>query len=323
MNCDRVTELLPWLENGTLGPDERAGARAHLAACAACRRDLDEARFAVAVHTEHLPADAIVDYAFDRLPDRAFVDRHLRACTECAELLDLARESRRLEEAEPVAGSRPSLAYLRGRSYWITAALAASLAVSLGLAGWLWARWQEDRALVASTAARKQELDERLSRLEGERLALEAENRRLREETAARTAIPAPAAPETRRPAPSAPELNVPAFDLYPDGLVRRGDSVANELAVPASSATAMFVLNSETSPASGPLGLEIADEAGRVVWRGAGLVRRATGEYTVAVPTRLLPTGRYTLTVYSGSGRARAPLERYRFRVNRASPRG
>jgi hypothetical protein len=328
MNCDGVAELLPWLVNGTLDAGDLDAVRAHLAACADCRRDLGETRFAVAVHAEHLASDEIVDYAFERIaegPARSFADRHLRVCSECTELVALARESHRLAE-EPetnvIPMSRPSAT--RSAPRWLAAALAASLVLSFGLAAWLWVRWQEERSLVASTGARQRELNERIARLEGERRDLDAASERMRQLEAENQRLKETNAPPLPSPrfAP-APELNVPTFDLYPEELVRRGDPVANDLDVPAGSSTATFVLNSEAAPASGPLGLEIANERGRVIWRGSGLTRRAAGDFTVSVPTRLLPPGRYILTVYVGGGSARERIEHYRFRVSRASRRG
>ncbi len=47
---DRVQELLPWLVNGTLAPEEILRVEAHLAQCAECRADAaTERRLAVAV----------------------------------------------------------------------------------------------------------------------------------------------------------------------------------------------------------------------------------------------------------------------------------
>jgi hypothetical protein len=326
VECDRVAEVLPWLANGTLAAGERDAARAHLAACAACRRDLDEMRFSVAAHSEHLSSDAIVDYAFGRTAegsDRPYADRHLRACSDCSELLALARESRRLSEEADVVVPLP---VVRRGPRWIAPALAASLVLSLGLTVWFWVRWQEDRALVASTAARQREADDRIARLEGESRdvdaararvrELEAENQRLKQEASEASSRAATSPPPPAAPTPATPELNVPTFDLYPEDLVRRGDPVANDLDIPAGANSATFVLNSQAAPANGSLGLEIADERGRVVWRGRGLVRHAAGDFTVAVPTRLLPPGRYSLTVYAANGRERETVERYRFRI-------
>src|SRR5262245_10708568 len=103
MDCQHVTEILPWLLNGSLDAAERQAARAHLSRCRQCRQELQETAFAGAVYQQHAPEEALVDYAFDRPSpdlDRALIERHLAECEQCAAELEMIEESRRLLETE-------------------------------------------------------------------------------------------------------------------------------------------------------------------------------------------------------------------------------
>src|SRR5262245_56369790 len=102
MDCQRVTEILPWLLNDTLEAAEGQAVRAHLAQCAACQRELKDTLFAASVFHQHVPTEALVSYAFDRpslAAERELIERHLSDCQSCAAELELVRASRRLEEA--------------------------------------------------------------------------------------------------------------------------------------------------------------------------------------------------------------------------------
>lgn len=318
MECERAAELLPWLRSGTLDVGERDEVRTHLASCSRCRSDFSEAGFAVTVHTEHLPAETIVDYAFDRLgPEREFAGRHLSVCPDCAELLELARESRSLELGDPdVVIPLPN----RGLR-WFDAVLAACLALSLGFGAWFYMKWQEDRALVASAAAREHDIAEQLASLEQERARdeaalsrvgeLESEIERLRN-------LEAPPVRPTPTPAHvrPAPELNVPTYDLTPSEQVERSEAEMNDIELPANARSCVFILGSQSGPVDSPLSLRVADERGRIIWRGRGLRRHTTNDYTVAIPTSLLTPGRYTLTIFAGH----AAVEFYSLRVTRVT---
>ena len=65
MDCDRTTERLPWLLNGSLDPEETAAVRRHLADCELCQKELSETRLAGQIFGAHLPTPAVVAYAFD------------------------------------------------------------------------------------------------------------------------------------------------------------------------------------------------------------------------------------------------------------------
>src|SRR5262245_33981607 len=103
MDCQHAAELLPWLLNGSLAPEQRQSARADLSQWAKCERAFEETAFAAAVHQQHIPEEALIDYAFDRpLPeiDRGLIERHLDVCEQCVAELELVEESHRLMKAE-------------------------------------------------------------------------------------------------------------------------------------------------------------------------------------------------------------------------------
>jgi Putative zinc-finger len=72
---ETVLALLPWEANGTLAGDERPRVAAHVAHCAACRRELDllERSFALASRAPRVEAAAI-DAGWQRMTAR--LDRH-------------------------------------------------------------------------------------------------------------------------------------------------------------------------------------------------------------------------------------------------------
>ncbi len=161
MTCDpRAAELLPFYWNGSLQPAERAEVEQHLADCVACRASLAEIRATARVFAAHIPTEALVDLAWDRLPagdERDLYERHLAECPPCTAELELLRASRALEGADGIALFRaPSalkpesvtaaVAPRRGRS-WRSAALAAGLGGVIAATGWVSTARENDRLL--------------------------------------------------------------------------------------------------------------------------------------------------------------------------------
>jgi hypothetical protein len=293
MDCDAVSERLPWLHAGSLAPEEAAEVRRHLETCAACRAELEETRRAARVFDAHLPTAVVLDLAWDRAVDAIgddLVQAHLASCTECREELALARESRRLEsiaEAGPGAVPRP------GRWTWRAAALPATLAAGLA-AGALWGRGTAPPPPPSGGG-------------DGARVfALETETARLR---ATVTDL------EARVRAAASPRLNLPIFELLPGTLVERGGSGGgNPVAIP-KDAPEIALLLAADGPAGDPVGLVLADASGREVWRGNGLRHGPPGGYVVTLPSSLLPDGAYVVTLRPAQG----PEATYRVRVRRA----
>ena len=284
MACDEVVDRLPWLLNGSLEGDERDAVRAHVAACRACARQLEETRQAFAVFGAHLPSAVVVDLAWERpvtgLP-ASLVEGHLASCPLCADELALARESRRLEAESDVpraAGRRPAVVRF---AEW-----GGSLAAGLLLGLW-WGGALERKPLPSPSATVSTAPQERPSpRPEQEELE------RLR-----------------------APEPNLPIFELLPSDHVERSGGAGREVIVPASARRVVLLLASETGARSADL--EIRSAGGEKVWSGTGLVPGPLGAYSIGVPSALLPDGRYEIVLRPAGGRA----SRYELDVRRSPP--
>jgi hypothetical protein len=293
MDCDDASERLPWLHAGTLDERETAEVRRHLETCARCRDELDETRRAAAVFGAHLPTAVLLDLAWDR-PVTALADElvqaHLESCADCREELALARESRRLE---PAADGPPGAVLRPNRWSWRAAALPATLAAGLA-AGALWGR---------GTAPQPEPPvgdGPRVSALEGEVARLRAITTDL----------------EARVRAAASPRLNLPIFEILPGSLVERGaGGGGNPVAIPRGADEIALLLSADAA-AVDPVGLVLADAAGRELWRGEGLRHGPPGGYVVTVPSSLLPDGTYVVTLRPSHG----PEVTYRLRVRRAS---
>ena len=283
MDCQDVSERLPWLVAGSLSAPEADEVRAHLESCAQCREELAETRRAAAVFGAHLPASVLMDLAWDRPVadvDSRLATSHLASCAECREELELARESRAHEgavrEASPASGRRPPLTLL------LPASLAAGLLVGYGLA-------TRQAPVTPPADPRVAQLEQESSRLRGLVETLE---------TAARTARP---------------RINLPLFELTP-ALVRRGSATEpTEIAVPAGATEIGLLLGAE-DPAGTQASLAITDPNGHEVWRTDGLVSGPPGGFVVTVPAGMLPAGTYSIALQP----ARGPRIDYRVRVRR-----
>ncbi len=189
MNCDEVVQRLPWFLNGSLPAQEQSEIRSHLASCAACRAALGETRIGFRIFSAHVPAEALVDYAWDRTPegiDSGLIDRHLEECPECAAELELIRTSRRLAEEPEVALLQPRARQLAAAApprflrAWQASALAAALGGVVAITGWVHSESRRG-ALDEQVTAARQEVVEAQKGLE----SLTAQVGRLREQAAA------------------------------------------------------------------------------------------------------------------------------------------
>jgi putative zinc finger protein len=290
MDCDATSERLPWLLNGSLEPEEAQQVRAHLAACAQCRAEMEETRSAAALFAAHAPTAAILQMAWDRPMEGlepALVRNHLDGCPACQEELALARESRRLESGRPEGGTRR-----RSRAWPLM--LPATLAAGLVVGVWWGGRDREPPAAGSpSDPARIGALEREVSQLRSAAARLESAARQAR-----------------------APRLNLPIFEVLP-GRVLRGDGEgeARQVVVPAG-ATEVALLLSTDGPAGTRAALSIEDNKGLEVWHGDGLISGPPGGYVVTLPVELLPDGRYVLKVRPQRGAASV----YRIRVRGAT---
>ncbi|MCI0486685.1 MAG: zf-HC2 domain-containing protein [Blastocatellia bacterium] len=328
MECERINELLPWFANGTLEGEERRTVSEHLAGCRSCRRELDETLLAVSIYKQHLPTQTLIDYAFDQpvvTMDRGLIESHLRTCAECSEQLGMVRESRLLEEGEP---SRvvPLVSKKRSRTHhgWRYAALAASLIALIGIGGWLLSEQQEEVRL-ARLSEQQKEMSERLARLEAESRSMEDENRRLKESQSQLQQQKEEADRRVTRLQEqvarlASPQLNAPTLDVYPGELTERAEGrTANDLEIPGSALSVTLILNSHSPTAYTNYSIEILDARNRRVWKGGRLLRQSTNDYTINVPTSLLPPGRYGINIYGQREGKRVKVESYKIRIRRA----
>jgi len=326
MNCEQVSERLPWWLNGTLDPEETRAVETHLEGCEGCRRDLADTKFAAALFSRHLPPGVLVDYGFGRPVagiDAATIEEHLASCPRCATELELARESAwqaRQEEGDPEgeegaqvlpfrARSRPALEPVparRATPAWRRAALAASLVGTLAAMGW-WGSWQRLRET-------GQERETTLARLataseENARLIEESEGRR---EEAERLA--------GRVEELTAPQPNVPVVDLFPEATVLRGEGRAETVEIPVGTAPVTLLLQPGTAVGPGSYELEGIDAEGRRLFLVTGLRRQSEGDFTVSLRPDTLPP-ELTLHLYGRRGEERRELSRYSLRLTPASP--
>lgn len=155
MNHDTTRELLPWLLNGTLEPQEREDLRTHLKDCEDCRRELEETRQAMDVFQQHVPAGDLIAHAEGReaeLP-QSVVDAHLESCPECAEELTLLVGSLhtygRTQKAPEPTRQRQLVP-----AFWRQAAQAAALVGLIAVAGWIatWQGLEAPRSQIAATS---------------------------------------------------------------------------------------------------------------------------------------------------------------------------
>lgn len=295
MDCQQVTDGLPRLLSGALPAEEDRQARGHLASCASCAREFEEVRLISQVVAAHLPAGTLVDLAWDRPPtgiDAGLARRHLEGCAACAEELALTRESRGLE-AQAQRRSSTSVPLV-----WRWGALAAGLPLAF-VGGLLW-RTARDSADLAARESEKQALETRISELRTE-VRREQEDGQALKQQIDRLAGPQP---------------NVPVVEIFPDSLaLRSAQASPNQVVVAADAAWVVLLLGSQKAP-SGPAVVEARDQAGKVVWRGSGLRPSPLGGYTLAIPSSLLPGGRYVIVVSTQEGQT---LDRHTLEVRRA----
>ena len=349
MDCERTAELLPWLMNETLESSEQRLVREHLARCQRCQRELAQTSFAWSVYRQHVPAQALVRLAYDR-PDiaaeRNLFERHVEACPDCAEQLELVRESRRLEaqeEKEEVAQIVPlatkRVAWWQRAHVWQYGALAASLLIVIAFGGWLLSRQQagnlragppdEEKVLrermadlerenerlrqaEASLNQRQNQSDAEIAQLRAQIEEAQARIRQQKEQTGrelARAKGGGAGAP--------APQVNILALDIYPVGLTQRAErATSNEIAIPRNVKAVTLILNSQASPNYQSYQIEMVNIRKKVVWRAQDLMRNATNDYTISVPANYLAPGGYTINVFGKAAGQRTKVESYQIKV-------
>ncbi len=320
MDCERVNEILPWFLNGSLGASERHAVTEHLAKCNNCRKELQQAAFAGAVHQQHVSEQMLVDYAYDQLSnpsDVELVDQHLAFCNECSEQLALVNESRQLKDADENVVSfhqQAPLQETRKLHVWQYAAIAAGIVGIIALG----ALWRSSRQ-VGNLNEQQVALNHRIE-------SLETDNERLRRAGLQPIEQLEQAKKEiedlkTRMKDISAPQPNIPVIEIFPQELaVRDTTQPIQQVEIPRDTRSLTLILNSQAIYGGKNLTLEILDSAKNVVWEQDGFIRQKTSDYTLNIPADLLSTGNYTLNVYGITGKTRRKIETYRIKVDKAT---
>ncbi|GEM_PF-274182 len=158
---EHAAQLIPWLVNGTLSGEESAWLRAHLAACATCRADLEaEKRLYEAIRNEG-PLVITGETSFQKLvarieaddfaaPEAPAAERQGRA--QAAEHMDRTGRSPHRGAARRRSARRPFW-HSPAAARWLAAAVAVE-ALGLGLGVWMWqGRGASDRSADASAYA--------------------------------------------------------------------------------------------------------------------------------------------------------------------------
>ncbi len=308
MNCATAGERLPWLLNGTLEEGERSEVLAHLEGCGGCKAELEETALAWAVYGQHAPAAELVAWACgDELGEgeRQVIESHLRSCAACREEAELVRQSGAPEAAREAAGEAVPRRPPGVAPGWRWGALAAGLAAAVGLAGWGWTRQLQHQAgrSVARLAGANEELRSTVAEQGRELAGIREELARLQE----------------RLGALAAPRLNAPVVELVPSGVTLRGAPQAPPgVALPAEAPAVTLILLSEVRGAFEGYAVEVRGAGGAPLWRGEGLSRRATGEFTLQLPTELLPPPRVDLVVQGRRGERWVELETFSLETGR-----
>ncbi len=95
LRCTDIAGLLPFYLNRSLEEDEARKVEAHLATCAACRREERDTRIAWDLHEGHLPVELLLDFAFARPMSserQSVVESHLSMCQRCSEEVATVRQ---------------------------------------------------------------------------------------------------------------------------------------------------------------------------------------------------------------------------------------
>jgi hypothetical protein len=316
MTCDTAIELLPWLLNDTLAAGERDEIWHHLKTCERCRQTLAETRDAWSVFAQHLPSQSLVALAWGEVPSEA-VEEHLTSCARCAAELELARMSRRLEEAENIAvfpTPRPPGEARR----WRSAALAAGLTGLMAISGWLYtaqraselsSRLAERPVAAPATSGVDRGADKRLAAMNAELDRLRSSQKALEEQ--AKKASDQLAQMESAPRGLGEPQLNAWS-DLVSLDVVRSG-APEKEVVIPSNRAATPML---EASGGGGLRDIEILDSTRTVLWKSSGLRSTSEDDYRITFPPGFLKPGRYTIQLYATADGKRVPRESYRIRV-------
>jgi hypothetical protein len=285
------------------------------------------------LRAECLSAEEMIRAAEGRMSqaEHERVTGHLRACADCAEeyrvvpslkswtatvAAPVGKPAPEFKPAvdEPRAGWRERLAAFlspAGYSYAIAGAL---LIVSVALGVWAISLYRENQRLAAGV---NQRLNERERALAAAAESL-AKARQQAEEAARRSEEQEKQIAELRRSFDelSQPQINVPIYDIESKPDRDPQGSSPTEVAIPAGTNLFTLILHSSDRRSYPGYTLEVVDGRNQVVWRGQGLRKSEYGTFTIALPRRLFPAGRYRIKLYGLRGGRRELVEDYAVRV-------
>ena len=307
MDCNRVTELLPWYLNASLDDEERSGIAEHLEQCEGCRHELEETRQAVEMFATHIPVNSLTAYVAGEgelgLP-RDLVEQHLGSCPDCAAEVDLLRESRAATEDAPEVTEVP---VAPPAATWRWAALAASIVALVAAAGWYttWRAFHSSEPPQIATPTpeptppvtdpRIEELEAQIRSLEEQALQLtergqvlegELQTARNRQHELQRRIV--------------SPRANVAIVDLFPDDLVLRGGSPDESVELEQEVGSAVLILNSQLGGEEPINRYRVKASTGKVHFSGEDLARNPTGDFTLSLPLTELARGDYVIELLS-----------------------
>jgi hypothetical protein len=281
--------------------------------------------------------------------EREVIADHLMACSDCAEEYRILRELKPWAERAAVSAYEresaiksvsappgkearvvPRQSGLAGRAGWASSArrlagifsagfqtysiAAALLLVSLACVAWVISLKRENARMAARLNEQLASRDQASQSLTDARRELEAAARRAEQQ---QTEIA-----ELRRSVDdlSQPQVNVPITDLEQQANRRGGDG-ATTVTAPVGANIFTLILHVADGPSFPDYALEVIDGRGQRLMRARSLRKSQLNTFTVALPRRLLPAGRYHLKLYglrSGHGEVVGEVvAEYQMRLN------
>ena len=274
--------------------------------------------------------------------EREVIADHLMACSDCAEEYRVLRELKPWAERVAVSAyeresaiksvsSPPGkeaqvvprqlgwaswarrLAGIFSAGFETKATAAALLVVSLACVAWVISLKRENARMAARLNEQFASRDQASQSLTDARRELEAAARLAGQQ---QTEIA-----ELRRSVDdlSQPQVNVPITDL--EQQANRGGDGATTVTAPVGANIFTLILHVADGPSFPDYALEVIDGRGRPLMRAQSLRKSQLNTFTVALPRRQLPAGRYRLKLYglrSGHGELVGELvAEYQMRLN------
>lgn len=91
--------------------------------------------------------------------------------------------------------------------------------------------------------------------------------------------------------------VNTLIFDVFPADVVSRsGEKSQNKFVIPANAKNVVLILNAAGRADFGVYKVELFNNSGKIIWRGGGLRKDATGNFTLTLAAANLKAGNYRL---------------------------